>query len=238
MKVLIILTSHSELGNTGHKTGFWIEEFATPFYVLKDAGAEITLSSPRGGQPPIDPKSAEPANQTAATERYDKDLHLQTLLAHTTRLSEISAVDYDAVFFPGGHGPMWDLSVDFHSINLIKAFWAAKKTVAAVCHAPAALLNVDDENGVPLIKGKKVTGFSDSEEEAVQLTKVVPFLLEDELKSKGAIYEKGPDWASHVVVDGLLITGQNPASSGDVAKELLVLLKHQKNAPSMHSLVL
>jgi len=226
MKVLIILTSHSELGNTGHKTGFWIEEFAAPFYVLKDAGAEITLASPRGGQPPIDPKSAEPANQTTATQRFNKDLHLQILLEHTTRLSEISAVDYDAVFFPGGHGPMWDLSVDFHSINLIKAFWRAKKPVAAVCHAPAALLNVDDEAGVPLIKGKKMTGFSDTEEDAVQLTKVVPFLLEDELKNKGAIYEKGADWVSHVVVDGLLITGQNPASSGDVARQLLVLLKH------------
>ncbi len=229
MKVLIILTAHSELGNTGKKTGFWIEEFAAPFYVLKDAGAVITLASPRGGQPPIDPKSAEPANQTAATERFNSDVHLQTLLAHTTRLSEISAVDYDAVFFPGGHGPMWDLSVDFHSINLIKAFWAAKKPVAAVCHAPAALLNVDDDNGIPFIKGKMITGFSNTEEDAVQLTKIVPFLLEDELKSKGAKYEKGADWASHVVIDGLLITGQNPASSGDVARQILASLKQSKH---------
>jgi putative intracellular protease/amidase len=227
MKVLIILTSHSELGNTGHKTGFWIEEFAAPYYILKDAGATITLASPEGGQPPLDPKSAEPANQTEATHRFDKDFDLQHLLAHTTKLSEVSAVGYDAVFFPGGHGPLWDLAVDFHSINLIKAFWNAHKPIAAVCHGPAALLNVDDEKGVPLIKGKKVTGFSDSEEDAVQLMNVVPFLLEEELKNKGAIYSRKQDWASYVVTDGLLITGQNPASSEEVAKQLLVLLKNK-----------
>jgi putative intracellular protease/amidase len=225
MKILIILTSHSELGNTGHKTGFWIEEFAAPYYILKDAGAMITLASPRGGQPPVDPKSAEPASQTEATQRFDKDGDLQNLLAHTIKLSEVSAVGFDAVFFPGGHGPMWDLTVDVHSINLIKAFWNAKKPIAAVCHAPAALLNVDDEKGVPLIKGKKVTGFSDTEEDAVQLMNVVPFLLEEELKNKGAIYSRKEDWASNVVIDGLLITGQNPASSADVARELLILLK-------------
>ncbi len=225
MRILIILTSHSELGNTGNKTGFWIEEFAAPYYTLKDAGATITLASPRGGQPPVDPKSAEPANQTEATRRFDKDVELQHLLAHTTKLSEISAVGFDAVFFPGGHGPMWDLTVDIHSINLIKAFWQSDKPIAAVCHAPAVLLNVDDENGAPLIIGKKVTGFSNTEEDALQLMNVVPFLLQEELKNKGAIYSKKEDWACNVVVDGLLITGQNPASSAEVAKQLLVLLK-------------
>lgn len=235
MKVLIILTSHKDLGTTGKKTGFWIEEFAAPYYVLHDAGMHITLASPLGGQPPVDPKSEEPENQTEATKRYDKDLHLQQLLAHTSKLSEVSEADYDAVFFPGGHGPLWDLSVDFHSINLIKEFWNNKKPVAAVCHAPAAFLNVDDEKGVPLIKGKKVTGFSNTEEEAVQLTKIVPFLLEDELKSKGAIYAKKEDWSSNVVVDGLLITGQNPASSEEVARQLLLLLKHQKPVQNLTS---
>lgn len=235
MKVLIILTSHKDLGTTGKKTGFWIEEFAAPYYVLHDAGMHITLASPLGGQPPVDPKSEEPENQTEATKRYDNDLHLQKLLAHTSKLSEVSEADYDAVFFPGGHGPLWDLSVDFHSINLIKAFWNNKKPIAAVCHAPAAFLNVDDEKGVPLIKGKKVTGFSNTEEEAVQLTKIVPFLLEDELKSKGAIYAKKEDWSSNVVVDGLLITGQNPASSEEVARQLLLLLKHQKPVQNLTS---
>ena len=225
MKILIILTSHGELGNTGHKTGFWIEEFAAPYYILKDAGATITLASPRGGQPPVDPKSAEPANQTEATNRFDKDADLQQLLAHTVKLSEVSAADFDAVFFPGGHGPMWDLTVDIHSINLIKAFWNSNKPIAAVCHAPAVLLNVDDDMGIPLIKGKKVTGFSDTEEDALQLINVVPFLLEEELKNKGALYSKKEDWSSNVVKDGLLITGQNPASSVEVAKQLLVLLK-------------
>jgi putative intracellular protease/amidase len=225
MKVLIVLTSHDQLGKTGHKTGFWIEEFAAPYYTLKDAGAEITLASPKGGQPPIDPKSAEPANQTDATRRFDSDKDLQQLLANTKQLSEVKAADYDAVFFPGGHGPLWDLTNDTNSIKLIQDFWFAKKPVAAVCHAPSVLLNVKDENGEPLVKGKKVTGFTNTEEEAVQLTKVVPFLLEDELKNKGADYSKKEDWASYVVKDGLLITGQNPASSEAAAKELLALLK-------------
>lgn len=225
MKVLMVLTSHGELGNTGKKTGFWIEEFAAPYYTLKDAGVEITIASPKGGQPPIDPKSAEPGAQTEATRRFDKDTELQNLLSHTKKLSEVKAADFDAVFFPGGHGPLWDLSTDPESIQLIQDFWAAKKPVAAVCHAPSVLLNVKDENGEPLVKGKKVTGFTNSEEEAVQLTTVVPFLLEDELKKKGGQYSKKEDWASYVVKDGLLITGQNPASSEEAAKELLGLLK-------------
>ena len=225
MKILIVLTSHSELGSTGKKTGFWIEEFAAPYYILKDAGADITLASPKGGQPPIDPKSAEPEAQTDATKRFNADKDLQQLLAQTTQLSQVKAEDFDAVFFPGGHGPLWDLSNDANAIQLIQDFWSAKKPVAAVCHAPAVLLNVKDENTEPLAKGKNVTGFANTEEEAVQLTNVVPFLLEDELKKRGANYSKKADWASYVVKDGLLITGQNPASSEEAAKELLNLLK-------------
>lgn len=225
MKVLIVLTSHSELGNTGHKTGFWIEEFAAPYYTLKDAGADITIASPKGGQPPIDPKSTEPGNQTESTKRFDKDQNLQQLLANTKKLSEVAADDFDAVFYPGGHGPLWDLTNDANSIKLIENFWAAKKPVAAVCHAPAVLLNVKDENGGLLIRGKNVTGFTNTEEDAVQLTDVVPFLLEDELKNKGGIYSRKEDWASYVIKDGLLITGQNPASSEEAAKQLLELLK-------------
>jgi putative intracellular protease/amidase len=227
MKVLIVLTSHSELGNTGKKTGFWMEEFAAPYYKLKDAGVDVTLASPKGGQPPIDPKSAEPENQTVATRRFNEDKELQQLLAHTKKLSEVSADNFEAVFFPGGHGPLWDLSSDSHSIKLIQNFWKAKKLVAAVCHAPAVLLNVKDENGEPLVKGKKVTGFTNSEEGAVQLTEVVPFLLEDELKNKGGNYSKKEDWTSYVVTDGLLITGQNPASSEEAAERLLDLLKRK-----------
>ena len=224
MKVLIVLTSHADLGKTGQKTGFWIEEFAAPFYVLQDAGVEITLASPKGGQPPIDPKSAEPVNQTKATRRFDADKDLQELLAHTQILSEVSADNYDAVFYPGGHGPLWDLANNKDSIKLIKAFWESYKPIATVCHAPAVLLNVYDGNGDSIIKGKNVTGFSNSEEEAVQLTKIVPFLLEDELGNNGAVYTKKEDWASYVVKDGLLITGQNPASSAEVARQLLILL--------------
>jgi putative intracellular protease/amidase len=225
MKILMILTSHSELGNTGKKTGFWIEEFAAPYYTLKDAGAEITIASPKGGQPPIDPKSAEPDAQTESTKRFDKDPALKELLANTTKLSEVKAADFEAVFYPGGHGPLWDLTSDSNSIKLIEDFWKAKKPVAAVCHAPSVLLNVKDENGDALVKGKKVTGFTNTEEAAVQLTDIVPFLLEDELKTKGGIYSKKGDWASYVVKDGLLITGQNPASSEAAAEELLTLLK-------------
>lgn len=227
MKILMVLTSHSELGNTGYKTGFWIEEFAAPYYTFKDAGAKITLASPKGGQPPIDPKSAEPGNQTDATKRFDDDKDLQQSLAHTKILSDVSANDFDAVFYPGGHGPLWDLTNDNDSIHLIETFLKNKKPIAAVCHAPAVLLHVKDESEDPFIEGKKVTGFTNSEEEAVQLTKVVPFLLEDELKSKGGIYSKKEDWASYVVTDGLLITGQNPASSKEVAEKLLQLLKNK-----------
>lgn len=225
MKILIVLTSHSDLGNTGKKTGFWVEEFAAPYYKLKDAGAEITLASPKGGQPPIDPKSAEPENQTEATRRFDNDPELKSLLSQTHQLSGLSADDFDAVFYPGGHGPLWDLTTDRDSIQLISDFWAAKKPVAAVCHAPAVLLNVLEENGEPLVKGKKVTGFTNSEEEAVGLTDIVPFLVEDQLKAKGGIYSKAEDWASYVVQEGQLITGQNPGSSEAVADRLLTLLK-------------
>ena len=224
----MVLTSHSELGNTGKKTGFWIEEFAAPYYTLKDAGATITIASPKGGQPPIDPSSTEPANQTEATHRFDKDEVLKDLLAHTKKLSEISADDFDAVFYPGGHGPLWDLTNDKDSIELIENFWDDKKPVAAVCHAPSVLLHVMDEKNLPLLKGKKVTGFTNTEEQAVGLTKVVPFLLEDELKNKGGIYSKKEDWASYVVIDGLLITGQNPASSKGAAEKLLALLKEKR----------
>lgn len=225
MKILIVLTSHSDLGNTGKKTGFWVEEFAAPYYKLKDAGAEIILASPKGGQPPIDPKSAEPENQTEATRRFDSDPELKSLLSQTHQLSGLSADDFDAVFYPGGHGPLWDLTTDRDSIQLITDFWAAKKPVAAVCHAPAVLLNVLEENGEPLVKDKKVTGFTNSEEAAVGLTDIVPFLVEDQLKAKGGVYSKAEDWASYVVQEGLLITGQNPGSSEAVAERLLTLLK-------------
>lgn len=225
MKILIVLTSHSELGNTGHKTGFWIEEFAAPYYVFSDAGAEIVLASPQGGQPPIDPKSDAPESQTEATKRFKTDASLQQKLANTIKLSEVSAEEFDAVFYPGGHGPLWDLTTNQDSIKLIEEFWKANKPVAAVCHAPSVLLNVKDSNGEPLVKGKKVTGFTNTEEEAIQLTDVVPFLLEDELKNKGGIYSKKEDWASYIIKDGLLITGQNPASSEAAAEELLKLLK-------------
>ncbi|RNI28723.1 type 1 glutamine amidotransferase domain-containing protein [Rufibacter latericius] len=225
MKVLIVLTSHSELGNTGEKTGFWIEEFAAPYYVFQDAGADITLVSPKGGQPPIDPKSDAPENQTEATKRFKEDKALQTLLANTKKVTDVSAQDFDAVFYPGGHGPLWDLYESPESVQLIEDFWKSQKPVAAVCHAPAVLLNVKDENGQPLVKGKNVTGFANSEEEAVGLTQVVPYLLEDELKNRGGNYSKTSDWGVHVVQDGLLITGQNPASSEEAAHQLLQLLR-------------
>jgi len=225
MKVLIVLTSHSELGNTGKKTGFWIEEFAAPYYVLADAGAEITLASPKGGQPPIDPKSDEPDAQTDATKRFKADAGLKEKLSQTVKLAEINEIDFDAVFYPGGHGPLWDLANDEKSINLIQDFLNADKPVALVCHAPGALIKVKRADGEPLVKGKEITGFSNSEEDAVQLTDVVPFLLEDEFKKLGGKYTKGPDWGAYVKKDGLLITGQNPASSEEAAKVLLALLK-------------
>ena len=228
MKILIVLTSHSNLGNTGKKTGFWIEEFAAPYYVLVDAGAIITIASPKGGQPPVDPKSEEAAAQTPATKRFFQDLLAIDKVANTVKLKDVNNNDFDAVFYPGGHGPLWDLANDTISIALIEKFYNSHKPVAFVCHAPAALLKVKTENGKPLVMGKKVTGFSDTEEEAVGLTTVVPFLLEDELKKLGAFYSKGSDWSSHVERDGLLITGQNPASSEAVAHLLLKALIEKK----------
>jgi len=228
MKVLMVLTSHGELGNTGEKTGFWIEEFAAPYYVLVDAGTELTIASPKGGQPPVDPKSESPDAQTPATKRFYSDNEAIDKVAHTMKLSEVNETDYDAVFYPGGHGPLWDLATDAISISLIEEFYKNNKPVAFVCHAPAALINVKTHNGEPLVKGKEVTGFSDTEEEAVKLTKVVPFLLEDELKKLGAKYSKGNDWSSYVKKDGLLITGQNPASSEAVAKMLLTTINEKK----------
>ena len=224
MKILMILTSHDMLGDTGKKTGFWLEEFAAPYYVFKDAGAEITLASPKGGQPPLDPKSDAPDAQTEATKRFKEDPQAVELLASTHILSEINAADYDAVFYPGGHGPLWDLANDADSIALIEATIAAGKPVAAVCHAPGILRDVKAANGEPLVKGKKVTGFTNSEEAASGLTDVVPFLLEDMLKERGGIYSCEGDWAVHVVEDGLLITGQNPASSQKAAEMVLAKL--------------
>ncbi|WP_281323868.1 type 1 glutamine amidotransferase domain-containing protein [Flavobacterium sp. IMCC34518] len=228
MKILIVLTSHSEMGNSGEKTGFWIEEFTTPYYVLSDAGADITIASPKGGQPPVDPKSELADAQTPSTERFYKDNVLIDKVAYSFKLSTIKQEDFDAVFYPGGHGPLWDLATDKDSIQLIEAFYNHQKPIAFVCHAPAALVNVKTKNGESLVKGKELTGFSNTEEEAVKLTKVVPFLLEDELKKHGALYSKGNDWASYVKQDGLLITGQNPASSGAVAELLLKTLTDKK----------
>jgi len=225
MKILMVLTSHDQLGNTGKKTGFWLEELAAPYYVLKDAGATITLASPNGGQPPIDPKSDLPENQTHSTRRFRTDPAAQGALANTERLAGVSATDFDAVFYPGGHGPMWDMPDNAISIALIEDFVKAGKPVAAVCHAPVALINVRGKDGDYLIKGKRVTGFTDTEEEAVGLTSVVPFLLEDQLRERGGIFSQGPNWSSHVEVDGKLITGQNPASSEAGAEALLKLLQ-------------
>lgn len=219
------MTSHDQLGNTGKKTGFWIEEFAAPYYKLADAGVDITIASPKGGQPPIDPKSEEPDAQTEATKRYYQDQALQEKLSQTVKLSQVSAHDFDAVFYPGGHGPLWDLANDQDSIKLIEEFYNQQKPVAAVCHGPAVLTQTKAPNGEPLVKGKKVAGFTNSEEEAVQLTDIVPFLVEDKLKALGGNYSKGPDWGPYVVTDGLLITGQNPASSEPAAEALLKMLK-------------
>jgi putative intracellular protease/amidase len=221
MKVLIVLTSHDQLGNTGRKTGFWLEELAAPYYTFKDAGAEVVLASPKGGQPPLDPKSNEPSFQTELTHRFEADAAANAQLANTVSLDSVSQADFDAVFYPGGHGPLWDLAEDKHSIALIESFIEAGKPAALVCHAPGVLRHVKAANGKPLVEGKQVTGFTNSEEEGVGLTKVVPFLVEDELKAKGGIYSKGPDWGSYVVSDGLLITGQNPASSSEAAVVLM-----------------
>ncbi len=221
MKVLMVLTSHDQLGNTGRKTGFWLEELAAPYYAFKDAGAEVVLASPNGGQPPLDPKSNEPDFQTEQTHRFEADAEATAQLANTLRLDSISQADFDTVFYPGGHGPLWDLAESQTSIELIQSFIAANKPVAFVCHAPGVLRHVKTADGRPLVEGKKVTGFTNSEEAAVELTDIVPFLVEDELKAKGGVYSQGPDWGSYVVVDGLLITGQNPASSTQAATVLL-----------------
>lgn len=225
MKILMILTSHDQLGNTGNKTGFWLEEFAAPYYVFKDAGAEIVLASPKGGQPPLDPKSDDKDAQTDDTRRFKGDPAAIQALAHTTLLADVSANGFDAVFFPGGHGPLWDLAEDKHSIQLIESMYAAGKTVSAVCHAPAVFRHTKSADGKPLVKGKKVTGFTNTEEEAVQLTKIVPFLVQDMLVANGGLYQKGEDWQSFVVTDGHLITGQNPASSAEAARAVLAQLK-------------
>jgi len=223
MKILMVVTSYNKLGNTGRKTGFWLEEFVAPYYTFIDAGASVTVASPKGGQPPLDPVSDTPEGQTAATLRFKRDVAAQQVLATTLKLSEVKADDYDAVFYPGGHGPMWDLAEDPLSIALIEAFYKSGKPVAAVCHAPAALHRVEID-GQSIVKGKRVSGFTNTEEEAVHLTKVVPFLVEDELKRLGGLFEKVDDWQVLVVVDDRLITGQNPASSGPAAKALVELL--------------
>ena len=224
MKILIVLTSHDKLGDTGAKTGFWLEEFAAPYYVFKEAGAEIVLASPRGGQPPIDPKSDDPGAQTAATRRFKTDSAAQSQLATTVRLRDLTAVDFDAVFYPGGHGPLWDLTDNSASIALIEAMLAAGKPVAAVCHAPGVLRHVKTPAGDSVVKGKAVTGFTNTEEKAAGLTDVVPFLVEDMLKKNGGNYSKAADFQPYVVTDRLLITGQNPASSEPAAHTLLKLV--------------
>lgn len=225
MKILMVLTSHDELGTTGKKTGFWLEELAAPYYAFLDAGADITLASPKGGQPPLDPKSDEPDSQTDETRRFHADSAAQAALASTVRLDTVNQDAFDAVFYPGGHGPLWDLANDKHSISLIEQTLQAGKPVALVCHAPGVLRDVKNAGGTPLVKGKKVTGFTNSEEEGVGLTDVVPFLVEDALKQNGGIYSRGDDWQSYTVQDGLLITGQNPGSSAETAKVLLANLK-------------
>jgi len=223
MKILIVLTSHDQLGDTGRTTGFWLEELAAPYYAFTDAGAQIVLASPKGGQPPLDPKSNEPDFQTDLTRRFEADPAATAQLATTVRLDSVNQGDFDAVFYPGGHGPLWDLANDRHSVALIESFIAANKPVALVCHAPGVLRDVKAADGSPLVAGRKVTGFTNSEEAGVGLTDVVPFLVEDMLQAAGGQYSKGPDWGSYVVSDGLLITGQNPASSAETAA---VLVKH------------
>lgn len=225
MKILMVLTSHDVLGNTGRKTGFWLEEFAAPYFVFRDAGVDLTLASPKGGQPPVDPKSDLPENQTEAMARFKRDSAAQQDLAHTVKLENMRSQDFDTVFYVGGHGPMWDLVDNPHSIGLIESFYESGKPVAAVCHSPGVLHRVMYK-GVPLVKGKRVTGFTNGEEEAVHLTKVVPFLVEDELKRIGGLYEKAPDWQSFALVAERLVTGQNPASSTAAAQALMGLMTH------------
>nr|WP_315248352.1 type 1 glutamine amidotransferase domain-containing protein [uncultured Duganella sp.] len=223
-KILIVLTSHDQLGDTGKKTGFWLEEFAAPYYALKASGAQLTVVSPAGGQPPLDPKSDEPDSQTDATRRFKADAEAQAVLANTGKLADVNPADFDAVFYPGGHGPLWDLAEDRHSIKLIEDMLAAGKPVGAVCHAPGVLRHVKAADGTPLVQGKRVTGFTNTEEDAVGLTDVVPFLVEDMLKQNGGLYSKVGDWQPYAITDGLLVTGQNPASSEAAAEALLKLL--------------
>ena len=234
MKILMVLTSHDQLGNTGRKTGFWLEEFAAPYFVFRDAGVQLTLASPKGGQPPIDPKSDEPENQTDAMTRFKKDKTAQEALANTVKLSSVKAEDFDTVFYPGGHGPMWDLAEDPVSIALLESFYNSGKPIALVCHSPGVLRHVTYK-GEPLVKGKHVTGFTNGEEEAVQLTHVVPFLVEDELLQLGAIFEKKANWQPFSIVDGRLVTGQNPASSTSAAQALLKLMTGSELESSMDS---
>jgi putative intracellular protease/amidase len=231
MKVLMVITSHDQLGDTGRKTGFWLEELAAPYYVFKDAGVEITLASPKGGRPPLDPKSNEPDMRTDLTLRFEKDAAAETQLDKTVRLDSVRQEDFDSVFYPGGHGPMWDIAEDKQSIKLIESFIAAGKTIAVVCHSTGALRHVKTPDGKPLVQGKEVTGFTNGEEEAVGLTKIVPFLVEDEMLKLGAVFSKTANWGVHVVTDGQLITGQNPHSSGPAAKTLMAALK-QKAKPT------
>lgn len=225
MKILMVLTSHDELGSTGRKTGFWLEEFAAPYYAFLEAGADITIASPKGGQPPLDPKSDEPNFQTEQTRRFHTDAKAQAALASTVKLASVSYEDYDAVFYPGGHGPLWDLAEDPNSIALVENTYRAGKPVALVCHAPGVLRHVKAADGAPLVRGKNVTGFKNTEEDGVGLTNVVPFLVEDMLEENGGIYSSGDDWASYAVQDGLLVTGQNPGSSVETARILLTVLK-------------
>jgi putative intracellular protease/amidase len=225
MKILMILTSHDQLGATGRKTGFWLEELAAPYYAFKDADAEIVLASQKGGQPPLDPKSDEPSAQTDFTTRFKADAAANVQLANTVRLDSVNQADFDTVFYPGGHGPLWDLAEDRDSIALIEAFLAANKPVAVVCHAPGVLRHVKNADGTPLVQGRQVTGFTNTEEDAVGLTDIVPFLVEDELKAQGGVFSRTDDWGVHVVTDGLLTTGQNPASSEAAAKVLLEKLQ-------------
>jgi putative intracellular protease/amidase len=229
MKILMVITSHDQLGNTGRKTGFWLEEFAAPYYVFRDAGVDLTLASPKGGQPPLDPKSDLPENQTSAMTRFKKDPTAQKALANTVKLAEVKADDFDTVFYPGGHGPMWDLAEDPHSIALLESFYNSDKPIALVCHAPGVLRHVTYKRK-PLVEGKHVTGFTNGEEEEVQLTKIVPFLVEDELLRLGAVFEKMANWKPFSIVDGRLVTGQNPASSNSAAQALLKLFAAKKAA--------
>ena len=232
MKVLMVITSHDALGNTGRKTGFWLEELAAPYYVFKDSGAEITLASPKGGRPPLDPKSNEPEFRTELTRRFEKDAAAEAQLDKTLRLDSVRQEDFDTVFYPGGHGPMWDLAEDKNSIKLIESFLAAGKPFAVVCHSTGALRHVKTPDGKVLVEGKEVTGFTDGEEENVGLTKIVPFLVEDEMLKLGAVFSKKANWEPHVVTDGLLTTGQNPHSSGPAAKVLLAKLAERRKAPA------